>query len=195
MASNPAGASWLQALRPERRVAELGSLIWLKIVKQAFGLRSEILFHFPVTLTAASLNSEAGTLSPAVINAEIRESTGRCLHTARSYQQVTVRRGACFSLGTRFGFPSSIVCEGGGYRLKRPSRVAPDRVPASGSKKARGQCHRGGLWVWVCWFCVCLPAQGEYGSTTAAPSIRARRGERRRRSDELQFASPPVATA
>jgi len=30
---------------------------------------------------------------------------------------------------------------------------------------------------------------------SAAPSIRARRGERRRRSDELQFASPPVATA
>ena len=85
-----------------RRVAELGSLIWLEYVKQAGALLSESFHFLPVCGHRGFSESETGTLSTAVINAEIREST-RGVHTPRSYQQVTVRRGAWLSLGTRIG--------------------------------------------------------------------------------------------
>ena len=61
-AANPAGASRLQTLRPVRRVAELGSLIWLEYVKQVVALLSEI-FHFHSGLRHRGLSeSETGTL-------------------------------------------------------------------------------------------------------------------------------------
>jgi hypothetical protein len=45
----------LQSLRPVRRVAELGSLIWLNNVKRTVRLLSESFHFLPVCLTAAFL--------------------------------------------------------------------------------------------------------------------------------------------
>jgi hypothetical protein len=57
-----------------RRVAELGSLIWLEYVKQAVVLLSEIFHLLPVCVTAAFLSQKQERFT-AVINAEMREST------------------------------------------------------------------------------------------------------------------------
>src|ERR1039457_4584216 len=48
---------------------------------------------------------------------------------AGSYQQVTVRGGACLRLGSRIS--PKAAC-------KRRTSVTPDRVPASGSEKVHG---------------------------------------------------------
>jgi hypothetical protein len=103
-AANPAWRRGLQSLRPVGRVAELGSLIWLKSVKRAVLLLSES-FHFFFRLLLHRLLDRVRDRNsfPAVINAEMREST-RGVCTPRSYQQNTVRRGVLLSLGTRVGF-------------------------------------------------------------------------------------------
>ena len=98
--------------------------------EQSFGSPKVFIF-FRLRVTAAFLNQRQERFT-AVINAEIREST-RDVCTSRSYQPVTVRRGA----SAQSRHEDRI-----GYRLKRPPGVAPDRVPASGSEKVRGRCHR-----------------------------------------------------
>src|SRR5437867_8896414 len=59
-----------------------------------------IFFRFAVTAAFLSQRQERFLLRLSMH--EIREST-RGVHTPRSYQQVTVRRGAWLSLGTRIG--------------------------------------------------------------------------------------------
>src|SRR6185503_2939739 len=78
-----------------------------------------------------------------------------------------------------------------GYRLKRPSRVAPDRVPASASEKCFGRCHQ---LVWVLGVIGC-----GWRRSVRTKSVQGRdgfggAGERRRRAFEPQLASLPVAT-
>jgi hypothetical protein len=51
------------------------SLIWLDVVKQAVALLSEKFHRFRFNALRGFSESEAGTLFPAVINAEMREST------------------------------------------------------------------------------------------------------------------------
>jgi len=67
-------------------------VIWLEYVKRTVLLLSESFHFFPVGVTAAFLSQRQERFT-AVINAEMREST-RNVYTLRSYQQVTVRRGA-----------------------------------------------------------------------------------------------------
>jgi len=76
-----------------RRVAELGSLIWLNTVKRAVLLRSGKFLFLPASRHRGFSESGAGTLFfLRLFNAEMREST-RANRSARSYQQVMIRRG------------------------------------------------------------------------------------------------------
>ena len=136
-AANPAIASWLQSNALVGRVAELGSLIWLNHVKRAVLLFSERFHCFQFRVTAAWLRQrqERFVSCGCSMLRCVSPLAGR-FQGARSYQQVTVRRGV---------HPQSRHEGRIGYRLKRPSGVTPDRVPASGSSKFRGRCHHQGL--------------------------------------------------
>lgn len=77
------------------------SLIWLKTVKRTVLPRSgKSSFFFRLLLHRLLDRVGDRNAFPAVINAEMREST-RGVCTPRSYQQNTVRRGVLLSLGTR----------------------------------------------------------------------------------------------
>ena len=102
---NPAITLRLQSQKLVGRVAELGSLIWLEYVKRTVTLLSENLHIFSAFFTAAFLSQRQERVT-AVINAEMRESTR--WGCQRSYQQVTVRRGAWLSLGTRIGLGTAL---------------------------------------------------------------------------------------
>src|SRR5262245_13374211 len=104
MASNPAGASRLPSSPPVRRVAELGSLIWLEMVKQKVALLSES-FHFIRLLRHRGFSdSEAGTLYGCsmlrYVSPLVAVTHNEVIHTARSDAALLLILGTWFGLVT-----------------------------------------------------------------------------------------------
>ena len=96
----------MRSTRAAEAVAELGSLIWLEFVKQAVTLRSEKVHFFSVGITAALLSQRQEHLIPAVINAEMRESTrpekDEVINSSRSDAALGL------ILGTRIGLVTAL---------------------------------------------------------------------------------------
>ena len=133
MASNPTIALRLQSLRPAGRVAERGSLIWLKSVKRTVLLLSEDFhFFFRLIFTTFWIGSETGTLFLRLSMLRCVSPLGHAAFTAPEVINRTRSDAASFlRLGTRVGLVTA---------SNDHQEFSPDRVPVSGTIKS------GGLW-------------------------------------------------